>query len=325
VGGVLEINNIDGYNCELSILDGSVVEGDEKNFTVNVPQYLFTFHTHPKLCYSHYNCFIGWPSNTDFNLSFILAFLPQNVKGTVSDIEWKNIVSLVFTPDYNYSVIINKYTKGMINVIASSNKYSKFIDFNISNDIFGYIKTKQDSIIKLFSVLDTNETIKLKIKIDTINYCIFILTIGKLISQELEYLNSLRIESINNKTKNIKEKEDSKNEFINKINNFSLFNIYEKLEKYSKDTFYNSLEEYKITFNIFNKYINNDKEKINLLLHPIFDIRIFNSNFGSTFKINTDIQLEKVNIQKSYNKKDSLKDRYVKDIPFIDTEYKFIL
>ncbi len=60
----------------------SVVYGDPTTFSVNPPVYYVNWHSHPGICYTKNQCYIGWPSSADmrylyagYNLGLLLHFV----------------------------------------------------------------------------------------------------------------------------------------------------------------------------------------------------------------------------------------------------------
>lgn len=65
LGGIMGVQDMGNNNYMLGL--AAITKGSKKNFTVDIPNYYITWHTHPFICYTSSLCYIGWPSGMDMS------------------------------------------------------------------------------------------------------------------------------------------------------------------------------------------------------------------------------------------------------------------
>jgi hypothetical protein len=132
-GGAMVVVSQENGVAELGIPRGSLVSGSAEQFTVLPPYYWINWHTHPFICYSHYECYIGWPSGMD--MAFIIY---QYLLG--------GLCHIVFTAEGTYTIQL-------------SIEMMKFL--SMISDKRDCIDTLADVIRQRFSNLDQFRSISL--------------------------------------------------------------------------------------------------------------------------------------------------------------------
>lgn len=106
-GGGMEIAGKTNDAYELSIPLNTITEGDPQTLTVNTPTCWMSWHTHPYICYSKEQCYIGWPSGLD--MGFVVR---QYALGCVAHI--------VFTVEGVYTIQLSRGMMQFMSLVATN-------------------------------------------------------------------------------------------------------------------------------------------------------------------------------------------------------------
>jgi ribosomal protein S18 acetylase RimI-like enzyme len=147
-------------NIELIFNKKNLSYGDA-GFTVNVPKDSeFTFHTHPRICYEHYSCFIGWPSGGDMRI-IIQDTVKHNAK-----------CQLVVSVEGIYFVSLTTYFQYFLMVLSQSSLEFDYVFKKLTkniNDIFDESlnlrqeQTAKSVLLKYDEVFELSENDKIAV------------------------------------------------------------------------------------------------------------------------------------------------------------------
>ena len=275
-GGIFEITKIDKKNntIEISAVSNSLKTGSEQSLTVNVPQSQIDFHTHSEICYTTYNCQLGWPSSNDMGLLINRLYIQtSNIK------TWKNLFSIVFTRENIYYMYINKYAKGIFNNIFKL--YDKPLNYFITTKYYTYSLEKY-----------INEVLLVDFKHPILGILIIEYYIQIYFQRFHQYREVGKINLDINKIKT---------DYLKYINSFSVKNLLDIIRT-TPITINTTLNMEKYRQELLNNFdtVYNTLQKKQLLEHPIFYMGIIDYKQTTPMVFNTDINLEITNPQDSH-------------------------
>ena len=128
-----------------------IVKGDE--FSVVIPDSCVNWHTHPNICYIKTQCYIGWPSGKDMQLSFLKYYTNER------------ILHFVFAEEGLYIVRLTGEMMKFIHIISNNQDWVGAIA-----DLIDYRFTFLE---RYRSVEDDKERLKCLDKYNTINCLTF--------------------------------------------------------------------------------------------------------------------------------------------------------
>lgn len=132
------IENFDFYSLAYPV--DSQTGGSWTHFIVNSPRnFAFSFHTHPDICYSRVNCYIGWPSGMD--MRFVTECYDLGTRK-----------HFVITKEGIYSIQMTKQFSGLWRLIKSQD-CKNIISYLIGEIFAQFEKFRQKEIIKLMNNL----------------------------------------------------------------------------------------------------------------------------------------------------------------------------
>ena len=141
--GVMTLSN-KGKEVFLSPNLQSVVYGNAKTFTINPPDYYVNWHSHPAICYTTHNCYIGWPSSLDMKYLYYKYSFGILLHFTFTG---EGLYSLRLSKEAMKFVYIIALNRDWLNSVAELIYYRfHYIEQYRKNNLFSDSKEKEKNI-----------------------------------------------------------------------------------------------------------------------------------------------------------------------------------
>ncbi len=179
------VENMGTNEQYLNLIYATQTEKKGENYSVNAPISMFSFHTHPNICYEKHKCYVLWPSSPD-----MLALFTQYNNGLRKHfvITGEGIYSIQLTPAM---MKLNKTLMKCMNTILENIK-NIFIQLELYREEV-YVETRNkievfDQYYKLCNELTLNDIFNdEKYDVESIHKC----NINPYLQKEIKVFNIL--------------------------------------------------------------------------------------------------------------------------------------